>query len=95
VSATYLYRGRPGWVPGADAPVPPDPSRLTVRDISELAGVTWNIAYKWTQRPGFPSPLLQTVRVPGAKLPAACWPEEAVTAWLRSRNLVSGRARGG
>ena len=86
--AAYRYRGRPGWVPGADAPVPPDPSRLTVRDIAGLTGVTWKVAYGWTQRPGFPSPLPETVRVPGAKLPAACWPQEAVRAWLEPRNLL-------
>jgi predicted DNA-binding transcriptional regulator AlpA len=88
VSATYLYRGRAGWVPGADAPVPPDPSRLTVRDVSELAGVTWKVAYGWTQKPGFPRPLPETVRVPRAKTPAACWPAEEVRAWLRGRNLL-------
>lgn len=88
--ATYRYRGIPDWLPGQDAdPAPDADPGLTAADIARLAGVGDSTAWRWVRKDGFPAPLHR----PWAR--ERKWDEEKVTAWLRSRNLVSGRARGG
>ncbi len=79
--ATYLYRGREGWLPGQDADRPEPPS-LSAADIAALAGVSKSSVWKWADRPGFPSPLHR----PWAR--ERKWPEGKVRAWLASRNLL-------
>jgi len=88
--AAYRYHGRPDWNPAAVlASLPAEAPSLSSAEIAALAGVNRKTVWNWARKPGFPAPLDR----PWSR--ERRWPEEAVTAWLRSRNLVSGRARGG